>query len=499
MENRSIWEATSPSVSFGALDGDRSVDTVIIGGGITGLTAAMLLVAAGQRVALLEARAVGSGTTGNSTGNLYATVGASLAGLCGKWGTETMDAVVRSRASAVDLVERTVVQFDVDCTFARRSLHLFAMPGREGHEDLVEKEYQAARATPLVASRLLRAPLPFENGSTLRIEHQAQFNPAAYVRGLARAIASPNCRIFEHSPARVIDGDKRVVETASGRIAAQNVFVATHVPKGFNIVQTELGPYREYAIAATLRTGDYPEGIFWSAGEDQVSIRSHVANGSRYIIVIGKGHKTGQEPHTEACYRSVEAFLRAHFDVDAITHRWSAQGYYAADGIPYIGHSAASPSVYIATGFAADGLTYGTLAASIVADAILGRVNEFAALYKATRIKPVKSAKKFLWQNLDVAGKYVKGYAGGIDTRALRDVALGQGRLVEVNGKKLAVYRDETGAVTALSPVCTHLKCLVGWNEAEHTWDCPCHGSRFGIDGQVIEGPALAPLEPITP
>jgi Rieske Fe-S protein len=175
----------------------------------------------------------------------------------------------------------------------------------------------------------------------------------------------------------------------------------------------------------------------------------------------------------------------------------SAQGYYAADELPYIGSSATSASTYIATGYAADGLTYGTLAASIVVDEILGRSNPFAELYKATRIRPVKSAKEFLRQNVEVAREYAKGYFGGVDARTLRDVPIGQGKLLDVDGKKVAVYRDETGEVTALSPVCTHLKCLVGWNEAERSWDCPCHGSRFGIDGHILEGPALTPLERI--
>jgi glycine/D-amino acid oxidase-like deaminating enzyme/nitrite reductase/ring-hydroxylating ferredoxin subunit len=474
-----------------------SVDTAIVGGGITGLTTAMLLAEAGQRVALVEAKAVGGGTTGNSTGNLYATVGPLLSRLVDKWGAQTMEAVVRSRASAVDLVEHTVRRRGIECAFARRSWHLFAMPGNDGHEKVVENEYETARSAPLVTRRLSRAPLPFDTGSTLVIDGQAQLNPAAYVRGLARAIDSPGCRIFEQSPAHNIEPGKSVVETSRGRLQADNLVVATHVPKGFNIVQTELGPYREYAIAATLRSGDYPEGIFWSAGDERHSIRSHAVDASRYLVVIGPGHKTGQEPHTERCYRRIESFVRTHFDVDAITHRWSAQGYYPADEIPYIGRSASASHLYVATGYAADGLTYGTLAGMILADEILGRPNDFSSLYKATRVKPVKSAKAFLRENIDVAAQYVKGFAGGTKIEALRDLARGQGEIIEVHGKKIAAYRDQTGTVSALSPVCTHLKCLVRWNEAEQSWDCPCHGSRFGIDGAVIEGPALAPLERI--
>jgi glycine/D-amino acid oxidase-like deaminating enzyme len=292
MEDRSLWHATAPHFPHPSFDGDLTVDTAIVGGGITGVTAAMLLSEAGQSVALIEANEIGSGTTGNSTGNLYATVGAGLFHLADQWDEETLRAVVRSRAFAVDLVEQTIRRLSIECAFARRSWHLFAMPGMQAQQKTLEKEHAAALRAGLPAQLLLRAPLSFQTGSALVIEGQAQFNPAAYVQGLAQAIASRRCQIFEHSPVRNIDSDRRILETGRGRITAQNIFVATHVPKGFDIVQTELGPYREYAVAATLRSGDYPEGIFWSAEEETHSIRSHTANGSRYVVVVGQHHSS---------------------------------------------------------------------------------------------------------------------------------------------------------------------------------------------------------------
>ncbi|HEU0200534.1 MAG TPA: Rieske 2Fe-2S domain-containing protein, partial [Burkholderiaceae bacterium] len=172
------------------------------------------------------------------------------------------------------------------------------------------------------------------------------------------------------------------------------------------------------------------------------------------------------------------------------------QHYRAADGLPYIGRAIGSARVLIATGFATDGLVYGTVAAQVIGDDLLGRANECAALYSPRRFTPLKSALSFLVENSNAARCMIRDHVGNGEAKDVGDIAPGQGRIVELQGKKLAVYRDQNAVLHALSAVCTHLKCVVHWNCAEHTWDCPCHGSRFDIDGQVIEGPALAPLRP---
>lgn len=492
-----IWRDTAGETDFPSLQGDLAVDAAIIGAGITGITAAMLLAQAGKRVAVLEAGRVGMGTTGQSTGNLYAVVADYLFAIGEKWGEGALKTVAAARSEAVNLIEATVKRHAIECDFARRPWHLFT-PVDE-RKNIIEKEYQAALSAGLKACLTDSLPAPFQAASALILEDQAQFHPLKYVQGLARAIAAEQCQIFENTKVTAFDDKKGVVETEGGRISAEKIILATHTPKGFNVLQTELGPYREYGIAARLTEPVFPEGIYWRIAPSRRSVRAYHRDGEHYVMVIGEDHKVGQRADTEACYRQLEDTLRTQFTAGEIAYRWSAQHYHSADGLPYIGKSMGSSNLYVATGFGKDGLTYGALAARLICDDIMGRQNAWSDTFNARRFNPAKSAKHFLSENLNVAGYYLKDYLKTPDSHSYDVVGKGEGKLVEVKGEKLAAYRDETGELFLLSPVCTHLRCIVHWNGAEKSWDCPCHGSRFRIDGEVIEGPAIAPLEKKSP
>ncbi len=469
------------------------VDVAIIGGGITGITAAHLLSRAGKRVVLVEAMSIGLGTTGYSTGNLYATVDSNLFRVRDRWGAETAAAVARSRSETIDAIERTVSEYTLNCGFVRCPHYLVATEASQLEQ--LEQEYGAALEAGLSAVRLEAAPQPWPAGQALRIDQQAQFHPVSYVRTLAETIASRDCRLFEHSAAIAIDDKNRTVTTAGGTVRAQKLLMATHTPKGFNILQTELGPYREYGIAARLSDESYPpSGIFWTLEEPGHSVRSHEAGGRKYLIAIGEKHKTGQHDDTDY-FKKVEEFARAYFPVESIEYRWSAQHYRSADELPYIGKSTASDDVYLATGFATNGLIYGPLAAAIITDDILGRKNPWGELYNARRFAPAKSAGSFLRENVNMVQQYLKDYLTHADVEKLQDIAPGEGSVAEVDGNKYAVYRNDTGQWTVLSPVCPHLGCIVHWNRLENSWDCPCHGSRFSCMGEVLEGPAITALE----
>lgn len=498
MDKTSVWEATSPVNPFPSLNGETTADVVIVGGGITGITAAMLLAWAGRSVVVVEAQQIGFGTTGNSTGNLYATVDDGLYRVRNKWDQATATDVALSRGETVDFLERVVAQYKLDCAFARRPQYLFVEATAPNQDEQLEKlmeEYETARATGLEASLVTETPLPWAVARALLIENQAQFHPAAFTRDLAAAIQSDRCRFYENSRALAIEGDKGFVRTESGIVHADHMIIATHSPVGLYGVQVALGPYRDYGIAARLNKGAYPEGIFWSQEESTHSIRSITAGGQTYLLVIGEEHKTGQHDDAPHYYEKVEEYARAHFDVAEIAYRWSAQGYRSADLLPYIGPTAGSDNVYIATGFSTNGLTYGPLAAQIITDEIIGRENRWTDLYRARRITVVKSAKEFLRENLDNAEQYLRGHLTDADVESVAGVVPGSGALVEIDGDKVALYRQPSGELFALSPVCTHMGCIVRWNAAETSWDCPCHGSRFNYDGEVIEGPAMTPLE----
>ena len=492
--NPSIWEVTGKDFRYDTLSSDLKVDVAIVGGGITGVTAAALLAKSGHSVALVEAHRIGRGTTAHSTGNLYVTVDQQLYSLANKWGDDVAQAVIHSRRAALDQIVALIDRHAIDCGYAEQPWYLFTETNDANAEQTVSKEQSALSRAGLSAELIDRMPmtLPFHRGVSL--QGQAQFHPLDFVTGLAAAVQSPHCRFFENCAALEIDNDQRTIKTAGGTISAEKIVMATHTPKGFHPIQTELGPYSEYGIAAVIDQ-PLPGGIYWSTGQENYSVRGFTHHGIHHVIAVGSHHKTGQAKDTLMCYQSLEKYLGARFNIDTIKYRWTAQHFRPADGLPYIGPLRGSDDVYIATGFATNGLVYGTLAAMLIRDAIDNVNNRWSDLYSARRFKPLKSAADFAKENTNVAAQYAKDYLRNLPEEALASIAPSEGKLIEYDGHKAAVCRKENGQVCALSALCTHLKCVVHWNNAEKTWDCPCHGSRFDQDGQVIEGPALKPLE----
>jgi nitrite reductase/ring-hydroxylating ferredoxin subunit len=274
-------------------------------------------------------------------------------------------------------------------------------------------------------------------------------------------------------------------------VRANEVVLATHTPKGIFSLHAEMSVHREYAVAGSPNAAPPPEAINWGRGAESHSVRHASGVRGHWLVMIGAEVKTGRHDGA-AEQRTVDERARAQFGIEP-QFRWSAQNYHSPDFIPYIGRSRGVDTL-LATGFAADGLTYGTLAARLLADLITGRDNPYAELYSARRITPVKSAPRVIEENVLLLKSFMQDYVADRPARTLDEVRPGGGAIVEHGGERVAAFRATDGSVTMVSPVCTHLKCLVHWNAAEASWDCPCHGSRFGTDGRVLEGPALAPL-----
>jgi Rieske Fe-S protein len=325
----------------------------------------------------------------------------------------------------------------------------------------------------------------------LRNEGQAQFHPLKYVRELARAV-SGKCRIHEHSRVLEIDEKDGTLRTAAGTLKANKILLATHTPIGVYGVHTKLGPYREFGVAMEINGAPFPGGIYWGLNEPKHSVRSFSSGGKNYVMVIGDKFKTGQHGDTREYIAGLENYLKQRLNVSEAKYVWGGQQYRPADGLPYIGKH--SEKIYFLTGFATDGLTYGTLAAMIVSDELSGKSNPWEETFRASRTAPLKSAREFITENADNIAQYFRDVPWNADAGAFNEVKIGEGKVVEKDRQKLAVYRDEQGVAHVCSAVCTHMKCVVNWNQSEKTWDCPCHGSRFTINGKVIEGPALADL-----
>lgn len=492
LKAKSLWEDTAEtSESFPVFEGELQADVAIVGGGITGLTAALLLSKAGKKVVVLEARAIGLGTTGNSTGNLYSVVDEHLSVLQKKWGTDVTRAVVQSRSEGVNLIEQTIRDYGIACDFHRQPFTLFAEKSTRETESVLEAEFEAYRDAGLNPVLLADAGLPFQTVRALRIEGQAQFHPLNYVRQLAR-ILSKTCSIYENSRVIELDDKTGILKTEKGSVRADRILLATHTPIGLYLVQTLLAPYREFGIAAPLNEGTFPGGIFWGLDEPKHSIRSFQNQGQTDVMVIGDQFKTGQHEDSSAYISGLEQYLNQRLNIAKTTYFWGGQQYRSADGLPYIGKH--SDHVYFLTGFASDGLVYGTLAAMIVSDQILGKSNPWEEIYHTGRFTPVKSAKNFLAENTNVAAQYLRDMPWNVDHELISEIQPGEGKVLSIDQEKVAVYKDSNQKVHLVSAVCTHMKCIVNWNETEKSWDCPCHGSRFDITGKVIEGPATKDL-----
>lgn len=494
MDTSSLWKGTAAKTAcLPTLQTDLKVDVAIVGAGITGLTAAMLLVQAGKRVAVLDACKAGDASTGNSTGNLYATVDLGLHTLEERHGLETMRRVVESRSAAVDLIEATVGRLNLDCGFQRVPWHLIGVDA--AHVADVEKEALAAMRARLHADLRDDAPLPIDGGvKTLRVEDQAQFQPLAYVRQLAQRIGNEDCLIFENTRVTAIEDAPPVVRTEHGKVECQQIVIATHTPVGIHLVQSQLEVVREYGIAAPLHDSIPEPGIYWCIGQERHSVRTFVEHGRTYLVVVGSAHSLGEKEVGAERFQQLELFARDHFPIGPVEYRWSAQRYRAKDKLPYIGRNVDARNTYIATGFSGDGLTYGTLAGMMLADEILGRGTPWRDLYAVDRLAQDKRPEGFEKESTGPAQPDQALALGAAEIGKLADLPPCQSRKIEVDGKPVAVYRAQDGQLRAVAGKCSHMGCEIKWNGAETSWDCECHGSRFAPDGRVLEGPALAPL-----
>ena len=489
----SFWIDTTPRTDYPAMPGNISADVAIIGGGITGLTAAVLLKRSGKRVVLIESRRVAEGVTGHTTAKVTSQHQLTYDTLINSHGLEKARLYAEANEAAIDCVESFVDEKGIDCGFRRLPAYTYT----ESADMLsqLQAEVEAARRVGLPASFTRDVPLPFPVEGAVRFENQAQFHVREYLLPLADEIPGGDSHLFENTRAlSVKEGIQCRVETDRGRIVARNVVVATHVPFLFKSqFWGKATPKREYGIAARIGETVAAQGISISASSPTRSVRTGYRNGETVLIVVGETHKTGEEPDTERRYRNLQEWARERFGVTRFENRWSTQDYYSMDGLPFVGRiGAGSEHVYVATAFAAWGMTNGTAAAILLSDLIAGKESEWARLYDSTRMAPLAS-NQTLTEGLKQAAHLIGDRFRGARDEA--NVAPGEGRVVGRPSPKTAVYRDPQGEIHAVSARCTHLGCIVSWNPAETSWDRPCHGSRFSVKGEVLHGPAVRDLD----
>ena len=486
--HQSIWAATAALPSFTPLEQNIHVDVCIVGAGISGLTTAYVLARAGKRVAVLDDGPVAGGMTQMTTAHITNQLDDRYFELEKLHGREGARLAADSHTAAIDRIETIVRQESIDCDFARVDGYLFLAEG--DRRDTLEHELEAAHRAGLRAVELLeRAPFrSFDTGPCLRFPAQAQFHPLKYLSALAEAIHREGSRIFTDTHADQIEGGvPALVHAGKHVVTADAVVVATNVPVNDRVaIHTKQAPYMTYVVAARVPPGSVPTVLSWDTGDPYHYLRLY----DDLLIVGGEDHKTGQASDTPERYAQLEAWARARFpEMGQVELAWGGQVMETQDFLAFIGRNPMDhENVYVATGDSGMGITHGTIAGMLLSDLILGRTNPWEALYDPSRVT-LRAAGDFARENSNVALQYTDWLTGG-DVASAADVRPGSGAIVRRGLEKIAVYRDEQGQVHQCLAKCPHLGCLVHWNPAETTWDCPCHGSRFDRYGKVISGPA---------
>jgi glycine/D-amino acid oxidase-like deaminating enzyme/nitrite reductase/ring-hydroxylating ferredoxin subunit len=483
----------------GPLTTDLDTDVAVVGAGIAGISVAYELTKAGRRVVVVDAGAVGGGMTSRTSAHLASAIDDRITTLIRLHGEAIARLAVESHAAAIDRIEAIQRDEAISCDFRRLDGFLCLAPGNE--EALLDEELDAARKVGFAGvEKLSRAPLGGDAAPCLRFPHQGRVHPTKYLAGLARAIEAQGGRLFADTRVvSVTGGASPILDTEKGQhVTAAAIVVATNTPVNDRVTtHTKQAPYRSFAIAMRVPKGSVADALYWDTATPYHYVRLQEGDAAGdFLMVGGEDHKTGQEDDGAARLAALEAWARERFPAaGAVEHRWSGQVMEPVDGLAFIGRNPGEDGVFIATGDSGMGMTHGAIAGMLIADLVLERENDWAALYDPARLTP-KAAGAFAKENLNVAAQYRDFVTPG-DIATPEELEPGEGAVMRRGLRKVAVFRDEESRLHEHSAICPHMGCIVHWNTLEGCFDCPCHGSQFAVDGGVLNGPAISGLAPL--
>lgn len=493
---QTFWDEDVTETRFLPMQGAATADVAILGAGIVGITLAELLKQAGKRVAVIDALHVGAQVTGRSTAKLTALHGLIYADLIRDHGEHVARLYAQANQGALEHVVERAERYGIECALER--VPAFTHSESATNLDRIRAEVDAAQRIGLPVQYVDEAPVPFKIAGAVRLDEQLQFHPQRYVRALAATIPGEESMIFEMTRAlRIDEGSPNRVVTDHGTLTAPDVVIATNIPfpiRGFYFAKAY--PRAHVVMAVRIGQASAPGGMFISTDSPSFSVRAFGAGESSVLIATGGGFRPGRGDVAQH-YRALREYVQHRFDVQEELCWWSNEDYDSMDRLPFVGRIARDSRIYVATGFSAWGLSNGTAAAQILADRILGsgKRNELAAAFSARRWSPRASARRFTLGNAHVARDFVQGRLETFRARHASELGPDEGGLVRYHGRLVAAYKDAAGALRTFSPRCTHMGCLLRWNGAEQTWDCPCHGSRFRRDGRLLHGPAVRDMK----
>ncbi len=499
MDVTPYWIATAKVPAFPKLAEDLQVDVVVVGGGITGITTAYMMKKAGLKVALLERDRFAAVDSGHTTAHLTYVTDMRLVESVKNLGRDHAQAFWDAGAAAITHIHENTEAEGIDAEFAWVPGYLHApLSGASAKEkSSLQEEARLAHDLGFEAQYLDSVPCVRQPG--VRFANQAKFHPRKYLAGLLATVPGDGSHVFQESELEAIEEEPLQVKANGHTIKCGFVVVATHVPLhgltgrvSAELFQTKLAPYSTYVVGARVPSGVVPEASYWDTADPYNYLRIDRHEAHDYAIFGGGDHKTGQSGDTRDAYAAVEKNLLAMIPQAVIDRHWSGQVIESADGLPFIGEIL--PKQFVATGFAGNGMTFGTLSAMMAVDAAMGRANPWRDLFHPDRKIVRGGVWDYLRENKDYPFYFLKDRLSGTSTVSLEALKPGEGQVVKLPGGRCAAYRDHGGRLVLKSAVCTHLGCVVRWNPAETTWDCPCHGSRFKATGEVLGGPAESPL-----
>lgn len=493
------WKGEHRSTRTSALEENLTVDVCIVGAGMAGITTGYLLAREGKSVAIVEARGVGAGESGRTTAHLTAVLDDRFFVLEKLLGDKQSKLAAESHRAAIDCIEKIIGEEKIDCNFQRVTGYLVALD--EEQRKTFSKEVDAAdnagfadieqSAKVPISSIKITAP-------TLSFPDQATFHPTKYLKALAAAFERLGGRLFTGSRVEEVKGGKEAFARTDGGfvVNAADIVVATNTPFNDRVkMHTKQAAYRTYVAAFEIAKNSYPGFLLWDMQDPYHYVRISEGRDHDLLIVGGEDHKTGQADDYMDRYDRLEEWTRRHFSgAGPRLHAWSGQIMEPVDSLAFIGHNPGdADNVYIVTGDSGNGLTHAAIAGMLLTDLIMERSNPWVSLYFPAR-KTVSTAGEFLKENANAVGHMVKEWVTRPEAGSVKDIHPGSGAIMQSGASKVAVYKDKHGKLHELSAVCTHLGCIVQWNSGENSWDCPCHGSRFDLDGRILNGPAIKSL-----
>ncbi len=491
---KSIWQEEIRRFSTDAIP-DEVFDVAVVGGGITGVSTALKLQNSGKKCIILEAANIAFGTTGGTTAHLNDFFDTSFARAIDDFGIDQAVLFAGAGQEAIHIIENNILENGIDCDFTRKPAYLFALDQEQ--ENKLRKIVEGAAQVGHEMQYVNEIPFPVPFREAVMIPEQGHFHPVKYVRGLSEAfiraggIIIENCLCEKHTE----QNDRVILTTSKGEAEAAHVIYATHIPPGINVLHFTNVPYRSYVMAFSLKGNQYPWQLGYDLCEPYHYYRIQEINGENLLIAGGEDHKTGHCENTGECFSRLEDYVRKYFNVETAMYSWSSQYYEPADGFPYIGKLPGSKGrIFTATGFRGNGMIFGTLSSQILHDLIVSGNSKYEKLFSPSRIKPVAGFTGFVKENAEVAFDFIKDklFMERIDSMA--EIKEGEAKTVKFEGESYAVYKETGGRMHIVKSTCPHALCEVRWNGAELSWDCPCHGSRFGVNGKMLTGPSVKNL-----